>query len=389
MRNRPSVMTYCQLIATQMLDFRKNLVAKPVTSMPLTPVGASGKETSMKRLKRSVAVIGAGLLMSAFLAACGSDTPTEGGTDQSGVASQSGNGGEGESFKILVAQIVTHTSLDESIAGFKAAIADAGLDVTYDEQNANGDQTVVASIAGAAASSNADLILAVATPMAQGLAQAVIDTPILFTSVTDPTDAGLVDSMDAPGANVTGTSDANPVDEQVELIKQFVPDIKTLGVVYNTGERNSSIQVEWVKEAADKLGIEVKEAGATTSTEVQQAAQSLDVDAIYVPTDNTVVSALDSVISVGESKGIPVFAAEGDSVKNGTVATYGLSYYQLGYQTGQMAVRILTEGANPAEMAVETQTDLLLYINKGAADRMDVKIPADLLESADPENIFE
>ncbi|WP_084634923.1 ABC transporter substrate-binding protein [Propionicicella superfundia] len=294
---------------------------------------------------------------------------------------------DGASYSIGIVQIISHDALDSSREGFKKALADAGLNVTYDEQNANGDQSVAASIAGTFAAADHDLILAIATPAAQAVAQAVTDTPVLFTAVTDPVGAQLVSSLDAPGGNVTGTSDANPVKEQLELIVQVVPEAHTIGVIYNSGEANSVTQVEWVKSAAAELGLEVKEATATTTGEVQQAAESLDVDAVYIPTDNTVVSAVGSVVQVGETKQIPVFAAEGNTVAAGAIATYGISYYDLGYQTGKQAARILTEGANPATMPVETQEDLALYLNLGAAQRMGVTLPQNLIDKADPENV--
>ncbi|MDX5400145.1 MAG: ABC transporter substrate-binding protein, partial [Actinomycetes bacterium] len=213
--------------------------------------------------------------------------------------------------------------------------------------------------------------------------------PILFTAVTDPVSADLVDSLEAPGGNATGTSDANPVMEQLELVKRLNPDATTVGIVYSSGEVNSQVQVDWAKDAAAELGLEIVEAAISTSAEVQQAAESLDVDAFYVPTDNTVVSALESVIQVAEDKQILTIAAEGDSVARGTVATYGIDYYQLGYQTGEMAVKILRGEADPASMPVETQSDLQLYLNLAAAERMGVTIPEDLLAEADPANITE
>lgn len=305
--------------------------------------------------------------------------------------SSSGDNGKaesGEEYRIAIAQLLSHPSLDQSVAGFKAALSDAGLNVKYDEQNANNDASVIASIAGNLGSSGKnDLILTVGTTISQAVSQMVKTTPILFTAVTDPVTAGLVSSLEAPGANVTGTSDANPVTEQIEMIKEIDPEVKTVGVIYNPGETNSVVQVEWVKEAAEPLGIEVKEAAAPSSADVYQAAESLDVDAIYVPTDNTVVSALDAVIQVGEAKQIPVYAAEGDSIAKGAVSTYGISYYDLGYQTGQMAVEILTEGADPADMPVETQSELLVYLNLGAAERMGVTFPESLTERAKEENI--
>ena len=327
-------------------------------------------------MKRTRSLTALAACVALTLAACGSDSD-----------SSDGAASGGDSYKVAVTQIVTHASLDASIEGFKAALEDTDLDVTFDDQNANNDQTVVASIAGSIASDDYDLVLGVGTPMAQGLAQSIADIPILFTAVTDPEGAGLVDSLDAPGGNITGTSDANPVEEQIELIKEIDPEVKTIGVIYNSGEPNSKVQVDWVKDAAAELDIEVKEATVSNTSEVQQAANSLSVDAIYVPTDNTVISALDSVLQVGESKKIPVYPAEGDSVAKGGLATYGISYYDLGYQTGEMAIRILVDGEDPATMPVETQQDLLVYLNLGAAERMGVTLPQEVIDRAEPDNI--
>lgn len=334
------------------------------------------------RTPKHIAAVAGAITAALALAACG-------GTTSSNETATATTAAADKQVSIGITQIVTHPSLDAAREGFKDALADAGYDATYDEQNAQGDQSTAASIAGKFASDDLDLILAIATPTAQSVAQAVTDVPVLFTAVTDPVAAGLVDSLDAPGGNLTGTSDANPVAEQLALIPRIAPDAKRVGVVYSSGEVNSEVQVEWAKKAAADLGLEIVEAAVTTSSEVQQAAESLEVDAIYVPTDNNVVSALESVLQVAEGKGIPVIAAEGDSVARGSVATYGISYYELGRQTGEMAVRILEDGADPATMPVETQSELLLYLNKGAAKRMGVTIPEDLLAEAKPENITE
>ncbi len=286
-------------------------------------------------------------------------------------------------YQIGITQIVSHPSLDASREGFKQALAEAGLEVDYDEQNAQGDQATATSIATKFASDNKDLVLAIATPTAQAAAQAITDTPILFTAVTDPVSAELVDSNEAPGGNVTGTTDLNPVEQQIGLVKQLKPDATTLGIIYSSGEVNSQVQVELAREAAAKEGLTVKEAAVSNSSEVQQGAQSLaDVDVIYVPTDNIVVSALESVIALGEAEQIPVIAGEGDSVQRGAIATYGIDYTKLGYQTGQMAVRILTEDADPATMPVESQSDVQLILNEGAASRMGVTLSPELLGQA-------
>jgi len=192
-----------------------------------------------------------------------------------------------------------------------------------------------------------------------------------------------VASNDAPGGNVTGTSDMNPVADQIGLIKQIAPNATSVGIVYSAGEVNSTVQVEQAKQAAADQGLSVQEKSITTTGELQQAVTSLDVDAIYIPTDNNVVSGLPAVIQVCEDRQIPLVSAEADSVRNGAVITYGIDYTTLGYQTGQMAVKILNGEAEPATMPVETQQDLKLYINEQAAALMGVTIPAELADKAE------
>lgn len=328
-------------------------------------------------------LVAAALAPALLLAACSSSDDTDdAGTEGTAVP-------EGESVSIGISQIVSHPSLDAARDGFKAALADAGYDVDWDEQNAQGDQSIAASIAGTFASEDLDMVLAIATPTAIAAAQAVTDVPVLFTAVTDPVGSALVESMENPGGNVTGTSDAVDVADILELVTRIAPDAETVGIVYNAGEPNAVTQVEWAQEAAEELGLTIELATADTSGAVQQAADSLDVDAFFVVTDNTVVSALETLIQVAEDKQIPVIASEGDSVARGAIATIGIDYYSLGYQTGEMAVRILKGEADPGTTPVEVQTDLALYLNTGAAERMGVTIPDDLLDEADPENITE
>ncbi|MGM7670091.1 ABC transporter substrate-binding protein [Microbacterium sp. A93] len=314
------------------------------------------------------------------LTACGG---TDGGNDEAG---SGGDGGDtaSESYTIGVSQLVSHASLDAALEGFEAGIEESGLDITLDVQNAQGDQATANTIAGTFASGDYDLVLAIATPAAQAAAQAVTNVPVLFTAVTDPVSAKLVESNEAPGGNVTGTSDANPVLEQLTLLTELDPEAKRVGIVYSSGEANSEVQVEWAKEAAEELGLEIVEATVSNSSEVQQAASSLsEVDAIYVPTDNAVVTALETLIGVAQERQIPLIPAEGDSVARGGVATYGLSYDKLGAQTAEMAIRLLTEGADPATMPVETLSEPELYVNPGAAESMGVEIPQSVLDEAD------
>lgn len=295
----------------------------------------------------------------------------------------SGASGNGKTYKVGITQIVSHASLDAAREGFKKALADAGVQATYDEQNAQGDQATATSIAAKFNSDNLDLILAIATPTAQASAQAITNKPILFTAVTDPVAAKLVDSNEKPGSNVSGTTDMNPVADQIGLIKQIRPSAKSVGIIYSSGEVNSDVQVAAAKKAAAEQGLTVVTKTITTTAELQQAANSITADALYVPTDNNVVSGLDSVVGVAEAKKIPLVVGEGDSVKNGGLITYGIDYEKLGYQTGQMAVKILTQGAKPADMPVESQKDITLMVNKKAAERMGVTIPESLLSKAE------
>jgi putative ABC transport system substrate-binding protein len=319
--------------------------------------------------------LAAGLLATALLAtACGSSS---GGDTASPDADKP--------VKIGISQITTHPSLDAVREGFKKGMADAGYTgdkVTYNEQNPQGDQSTNTAIMGQFANDDLDLVLAIATPTAQAAAQAITDIPVLFSAVTDPVEAKLVASNEAPGANVTGTSDKNPVKEQLELLKKLAPDAKTVGIVYSSGEVNSTVQVKWAKEAAAELGLEIKESAVSASSEVQQAASSLDVDAYYVPTDNAVVSALEGLLQTAQAKKVPVISADGESVKRGATATYGINYEKLGEQTAQMAVKILKDGAKPADMPVETLTDVDLYVNTTAAKKVGVEIPQEMIDTA-------
>lgn len=306
-----------------------------------------------------------------------------------GCAADGGSAGASDdTISIGISQIVQHPALDATREGFKQAFADAGYvegeDITFDEQNAQGEQATATTIAAKFQTDGVDLVLAIATPTAQAAAQSIADIPVLFTAVTEPAEAGLVDSWEKPGGNVTGTSDLNPVEQQLELVTEVVPDAKTVGIVYSSGEVNSEVQVELAKEAADKLGLEIKEATVTNSSEVAQATESLgDVDAIYIPTDNRVTEGLEAVVQIAEQKQIPLFGAEGGQVERGAVATYGIDYTELGYQTGKMAIEILENGADPAEMPVETLDELSLIVNPAAAERQGVTLPEDLVAEAD------
>lgn len=293
-----------------------------------------------------------------------------------------------ETLKVGIVQIVEHPALDSAREGFIDLLTERGYveaeNITYQIQNAQGDMATANTIAQKFKNEQLDLILAIATPAAQAVANLVKDTPILITAVTDPVSAGLVESSEQPGANVTGTNDLQPMDGQFKLAQNLVPDAKTVGIIYNAGEANSVIQVRMAKEIAAELGLEVVEATADTSAGVLQAAQSFvgRVDFIYVPTDNTVVSAFSSVVKVSEENKIPVIAGEENLVSQGALATVGVNYYRLGRQTAEMALKIIEDQAKPETMPIESQKETELVINEDAAKVLGITIPESLKEKA-------
>ncbi|KTE91117.1 sugar ABC transporter substrate-binding protein [Desulfitobacterium hafniense] len=337
------------------------------------------KKGSLKRMLG----IGLSLVLALGLAGCGGTAPSTKETPQ-GAAQGSP---EGKQVKIGIIQIVEHPALDAARQGFldvlKAKGYEEGKNLKLEYKNAQNDQSMLNSIAQQFASSDLDLILAIATPSAQAMASATDEIPILITAVTDPVEAKLVDSMDKPGGNITGTTDMNPIKEQLDLLKKLVPDAKTVGVIYNAAEVNSEVQVRIVKQEAPALGLQIVEATVASSADVLQAAQSLigKVNAIYVPTDNMVVSAAQSVVQVANENKIPLISGESSVVDAGGLGTIGINYTNLGAQTGEMALRIL-DGAKPADMSVEGQKNFDIVLNKEAIDLLGIKVPADIKSKA-------
>ncbi|MEG0754140.1 MAG: ABC transporter substrate-binding protein, partial [Angelakisella sp.] len=229
-----------------------------------------------------------------------------------------------------------------------------------------------------------DLILAIATPAAQAVANKTTTIPVLVTSVTDPATAKLVATNEAPGGNVTGTSDLNPIDKQMELLVQLVPGAKKVAMLYCSSEANSEFQVGLAKEILTAKGIECFDATVSNANEIQQVVQSLDgrADAIYTPTDNMISAGMPTVVSVANSIGIPVIVAEPEMVKRGGLATDGLNYFNLGKQTAAMAVKILKGEAKPADMPIEYLQETELFVNADTATALGLTIPEELLKAS-------
>ena len=287
-------------------------------------------------------------------------------------------------YSVSFNQIVEHPALDALRQGVKDELAAQGLQVQYHDHIAQGNIATANLIAKQILGEQPDAVVGIATPTAQACAQAIKEIPIVFAAVTDPVGAGLVKSLQRPGGNVTGTSDMSPIDRQLELILEFLPRLKTLGVIYNSGEANSVTLVKVLKQEATKRGIKVEEATVSNSAGVFQAAKSLigRSEAVYIPTDNTVVSAFEAITQVGYQAKLPIFAADTDSVGRGAIAALAVDYYRMGRQTGEMVARVL-KGAEPGEMPVETLREFQIHLNPGSAAKMGLKVPEEILKKAD------
>ncbi|HEM3474454.1 TPA: ABC transporter substrate-binding protein [Streptococcus suis] len=278
--------------------------------------------------------------------------------------------------KVGVLQYMKHESLTAAREGFVAELEANGYKedekLVLDYQNAQGDQANLQTISEQLIDGN-DIVLAIATPSAQSLATVSTETPIVFTAVTDPLSADLVESIEKPGGLLTGTSDQAPIDKQVELLGQAVPDAKTVGILYTTSERNSEVQVEQARELLEKAGYKVVVKGITSTNEVQDATTSLmkDVDALFIPTDNTVASTMTMIGELSVEHKVPVIGGSTDMVDEGGLLTYGTNYEALGRQTAKMAIKII-EGANVSETAVEYPETVSLHVNEEMAQKLGI-----------------
>ncbi len=286
---------------------------------------------------------------------------------------------------IGITQLVEHPSLDKARDGFIKALEDNGYkdgkNIKIDYQNAQNDMPTTQMIANKFVSDKKDLIYAISTPSAQAAYNATKDIPILITAVTDPVAAGLVKSIDKPKRNVSGTSDYISIDKNLELIKMFIPDAKTIGVLYNTSEVNSKIQVDTLKEYASKNNYKVVENGVSSSMEISQAMSSLvgKIDVLYVPTDNLIVSSMSIVSKIANNNKVPVISSEDGSVKSGALACQGIDYEKLGYKTGELAVKVLN-GEEISNIPVTMLDEPQIIVNEDTLNSLS-------LEKIDDKNI--
>ena len=285
--------------------------------------------------------------------------------------------------KIGVIQLVEHPALDANYQGFVDGLKEAGYvdgqNIKIDYQNAQGEQANCVTIAQKLINDRSDLIFAIATPAAQAVANLTDEIPIVISSVTDPESAKLVQKNTAPGNNVTGTSDLTTCAAQMQLLKKICPEAKTVGMLFCSSEQNSYFQIALAEKACDELGLKYVEATVSNSNEIQQVVQNLSkkVDVIYSPTDNMIAAGMTLVAQVATENGIPTIVGEEGMVNAGGLATYGLSYYELGKQTAKMAVEVI-EGKKPADMPIQYLDKCDLKINEDTAKKLGITIPSNL-----------
>lgn len=299
-----------------------------------------------------------------------------------GLSVFTGCGAKDDTVTIGIVQIVEHTSLDmirESLVKELEVKGYAdGQNVKINYQNAQGDQSNLNSICKKFVGDGVDVIVAIATPSAQAAAAATSDIPIVFSAVTDPVSAKLVTSLEKPEGNITGTSDAIPVDEVFELCKTLTPEVKTFGFLYTASEVNSQSVIENAKNLAGEYGFDYEEVTITNTSELQQAAYSLanKVDAIYTPIDNGIASAMTLLSEVGKETKIPVYVGADSMVMDGAYATVGINYEDLGKQTADMVVEVLN-GTPISEIPVATLAQFQKMINKTTAEKIGAPSEAD------------
>lgn len=337
-------------------------------------------------MKKIFAVLLTLTLLCASFAACGDTTSASPAASTPAASSTASSvapapATDADSYTVGLIQLTEHPSLDEIAAAIQAQLSaqatERGITIDVDLQNAQGDTSTINTICQQFVASDVDLIIAIATPAAQGAAAAIdgTDIPLIFSAVTDPVAAELVDSIEAPGGNITGTSDAIPVEKIFALAAELTPDVKSFGLLYNTSEVNSVSVIEETKAYLDAHDISYTEGAVTTTADVQISAANLfaSCDAVFSPIDNTVASAMAVVADEAIKAGKPMYVAADSMVADGGLATVGVNYTNLGTQTADMALKVL-EGTAPADIPVEVLKDNSVVVNTETAAAINVDV---------------
>lgn len=311
-------------------------------------------------------------LMTLMILSCGN-----GNTSQEKKSDSASTGGS-KKYRIGITQIVAHPALDSAREGFKAAFKAAGIDADFDEKNANGEAATANLIANSFVSSKVDLIYSIATSTAQAAAQSTNTIPVVFSAITDPESAGILKN------NVTGVSDRVDIKQQLQLLLKLDSKIKKVGVIYNSSEQNSKVQVDDLKAAAKELGVEVVEKSVIQASEIPQAADALtrESDAIYLPTDNLVASVVNLLTDKATAAKKIVFGAESAHVKGGALITQGIDYYEMGKQAGKIAIDILKNGKKPSEIKYQRMSLNDIVVNGKTMAALGITLPEDIKSKA-------
>lgn len=311
-------------------------------------------------------------LMTLMILSCGN-----GNTSQEKKSDSASTGGS-KKYRIGITQIVAHPALDSAREGFKAAFKEAGIDADFDEKNANGEAATANLIANSFVSSKVDLIYSIATSTAQAAAQSTNTIPVVFSAITDPESAGILKN------NVTGVSDRVDIKQQLQLLLKLDSKIKKVGVIYNSSEQNSKVQVDDLKAAAKELGVEVVEKSVVQASEIPQAADALtrESDAIYLPTDNLVASVVNLLTDKATAAKKIVFGAESAHVKGGALITQGIDYYEMGKQAGKIAIDILKNGKKPSEIKYQRMSLNDIVVNGKTMAALGITLPEDIKSKA-------
>lgn len=323
-------------------------------------------------------LLSVGLLCMGLFACTGDKSPA----DKAQNASTSA-----DAKKIAITAIVEHPSLDAVRKGALEALADEGFkegqNLTINFQSAQGNMATTAQIAKQFVAENPDVIIAIATPSAQTIVSNTNTIPVVFSAITDPLEAKLVPKLDGSGTNVTGASDALPLEPQLELIKETIPSVKNIGFVYSPGEVNSTVILKLLKEKATAMGLNIIEAPAQKSGDIAMAAHSLvgKVDVIYTSTDNNVINAYEALAKVAKEAKIPLISSDPSVVERGAAVVLGVNYHQLGTETGKITAKIL-KGEKPGQIPVYHAKELDLMVNKKSASEQGITIPQSILEKA-------
>lgn len=329
--------------------------------------------------KKTIAIMMTAAMVMAMAAGCGSKE-----------SSSSDGDNKEASYKIGIQQFAEHGSLDNCREGFLEGLEEEGIkegdNLKVEVKNAMADTATNAQIADSFVSDNMDLICAIATPSAQSAYNVAMDKdiPVVYTAVTDPVAAELADKDGNPVGNVTGTSDTLPVEEQLKMIREMMPDAKTIGILYTTSEANSVSAIATYESLVDKYGFTLETKGISQTSEIALATDDLltKVDCITNLTDNTVVASLPTILEKANEKGIPVFGSEIEQVKIGCLAAEGIDYIQLGKQTGKIAAQILKGEKKASEIPYEIISEPGFYVNTKVAENLGIEVPSDLADSA-------